>query len=107
MAATFNAVYRMLEINWPGRATSSRGTEYRIEARNGSIVGTYLLKYSIVITRRLSPAVGRAGFQAHPRKGARRKKRTEQQPGAAKATARANPAPSFPSAGAHRTTPVV
>ena len=38
MAATFNNVYRMLETKGPGRATSSRGTEYRIEARNGNIV---------------------------------------------------------------------
>jgi hypothetical protein len=38
MAAAFRDVYRMLEIKGPGRATSSRGTEYRIEARNGSIV---------------------------------------------------------------------
>ena len=38
MAATFKNVYRMLEIKGPGRATSSRGTEYRIEARDGSIV---------------------------------------------------------------------
>jgi hypothetical protein len=38
MAAALRDVYRMLEIKGPGRATSSRGTEYRIEARNGSIV---------------------------------------------------------------------
>jgi hypothetical protein len=38
MAATFKDVYRMLEIKGPGKATSSRGTEYRIEARSGNIV---------------------------------------------------------------------
>jgi hypothetical protein len=38
MAATFKDVYQMLEIKGPGKATSSRGTEYRIEARSGNIV---------------------------------------------------------------------
>jgi hypothetical protein len=38
MAAAFEDVYRMLEIKGPGRAISTRGTEYRIEARKGHIV---------------------------------------------------------------------
>jgi hypothetical protein len=38
MAPTFRDVYCMLETRGPGRATSSRGTAYRIEARNGNIV---------------------------------------------------------------------
>ena len=38
MAVTFKDVYRMLDLRGPGRVTSSRGTEYRIEARNGNII---------------------------------------------------------------------
>lgn len=38
MASVFRDVYRMLEVRGPGRATSSGGTEYRIEAKNGNIV---------------------------------------------------------------------
>jgi hypothetical protein len=36
--ASFKEVYRALELTGPGRATSTRGTKYRIEARNGQIV---------------------------------------------------------------------
>ena len=38
MAADFEDVYRMLEIRGPGRATSNRGTEYKVKAMNGNIV---------------------------------------------------------------------
>jgi hypothetical protein len=40
MPASFKDVYRMLETKGPGRATSNRGTEYRIEARNGNIIAS-------------------------------------------------------------------
>jgi hypothetical protein len=35
---TFEEVYALLLRKGPGRAESSRGTTYRIEARNGNIV---------------------------------------------------------------------
>jgi hypothetical protein len=35
---TFDQVYDLLKIKGPGRAESSRGTIYRIEAINGNIV---------------------------------------------------------------------
>lgn len=38
MPIPFADVYRLLELKGPGRATSSRGTEYRLEAKNGNIV---------------------------------------------------------------------
>jgi hypothetical protein len=38
MPPAFKDVYRMLQIKGPGRATSSHGTQYRIEARSGNIV---------------------------------------------------------------------
>jgi hypothetical protein len=40
MAAAFEDVYRMLETKGPGRAKPSRGTEHRIEARNGDSVAS-------------------------------------------------------------------
>ena len=36
---TFSQVYKLLQRKGPGRTVSSRGTEYRVEARNGNIVG--------------------------------------------------------------------
>jgi hypothetical protein len=36
--ASFREVYRALELKGPGRALSSRGTKYRIEAINGNVV---------------------------------------------------------------------
>jgi len=35
---TFNQVYDLLKLKGPGRAESSRGTIYWLEARNGNIV---------------------------------------------------------------------
>jgi hypothetical protein len=35
---TFKQVYDLLKLKGPGHAESSRGTIYRIEARNGNIV---------------------------------------------------------------------
>jgi hypothetical protein len=35
---TFDQVYDLLKLKGPGRAESSRGTIYRIEALNGNIV---------------------------------------------------------------------
>jgi hypothetical protein len=35
---TFEQVYRLLASFGPGKATSSRGTQYRIEALDGNIV---------------------------------------------------------------------
>lgn len=35
---TFEQVYALLLLRGPGRAESSKGTVYRIEARNGNIV---------------------------------------------------------------------
>ena len=35
---SFSEMYEMLEKNGPGRAVSSEGTEYRIEAKNGKII---------------------------------------------------------------------
>lgn len=35
---TFNEVYNLLLMKGSGKTISSRGTEYRIEARNGNII---------------------------------------------------------------------
>lgn len=35
---SFAEMYELLELKGPGRAVSTRGTNYRIEARNGNIV---------------------------------------------------------------------
>jgi len=35
---SFNQVYQLLQVKGPGRAVSSRGTEYRVEAKDGSIL---------------------------------------------------------------------
>ena len=36
---TFSQVYKLLQSKGPGRTLSTRGTTYRIEARNGNILG--------------------------------------------------------------------
>jgi hypothetical protein len=38
MSASFREVHRMLVVKGPGRAKSTRGTEYSIKAVNGNIV---------------------------------------------------------------------
>ena len=35
---SFNQVYQLLQVKGPGRAVSSGGTEYRVEAKDGSIL---------------------------------------------------------------------
>jgi len=38
---TFSQVYKLLQSKGPGRTVSSRETKYRIEARNGNILGKW------------------------------------------------------------------
>ncbi len=37
---SFEEVYNLLVHKGPGRATSTRGTEYRLEAQNGNIIAS-------------------------------------------------------------------